>query len=348
MLAEPEVEWFIDLFTPSSVSVSAEAEAILHELQDEDLRSFHVRNRQHQQDANYRFEIGSSASDSANNSECSSRRPAAADPDSQGEFLDPLVVGRAFQGRINDPIGYVIAAHTLRRPYLGDIARLFDPIPVERPQDNASKVSMKITVQGDRVVAEDKNSSLASVVTVMVGGPGPAGAGVPPLSLTLAGPVITVGCVLMFGTPGVQNGVVEKIEAEDRIKLKFPVTIQEDKKTSSFNSYSLSSFKVAQAADSRAFLDACIDRLEKNRIVGIFPEGGSHDRTSLLELKPGVSLLALQASVELKKPIPVIPVGLNYFKGHQFRSRVFVDIEDPLYPSEQLTEENLLQFILEE
>lgn len=91
------------------------------------------------------------------------------------QFLDPLVVGRAFQGRINDPIGYVIAAHTLRRPYLGDLARLFDPIPVERPQDNASKVSMKITVQGDRVVAEDKNSeqnsSLASVVTVIVGGP---------------------------------------------------------------------------------------------------------------------------------------------------------------------------------
>ena len=43
--------------------------------------------------------------------------------------------------------------------------------------------------------------------------------------------------------------------------------------------------------------------------------------------------------MELKRPIPVVPVGLNYFKGHMFRGRVFVDIEDPIYPSESLLQE---------
>ena len=34
--------------------------------------------------------------------------------------------------------------------------------------------------------------------------------------------------------------------------------------------------------------------LVKGGTVGIFPEGGSHDRTSMLPFKPGIAVMALK------------------------------------------------------
>ena len=48
------------------------------------------------------------------------------------------------------------------------------------------------------------------------------------------------------------------------------------------------------------------------------PEGGSHDRTDLIDLKPGVALIALGAKTS--PPVPIVPVGLSYFRGHLFRN----------------------------
>jgi hypothetical protein len=53
--------------------------------------------------------------------------------------------------------------------------------------------------------------------------------------------------------------------------------------------------------------------------IGIFPEGGSHDRTELLPLKAGVTLMALGAVEKYKVPVKIVPCGLNYFFGHKFR-----------------------------
>ena len=54
--------------------------------------------------------------------------------------------------------------------------------------------------------------------------------------------------------------------------------------------------------------------------------GGSHDRTDLLPLKAGVSLMALGAMANnpgLK--VKIVPVGLSYFHPHKFRSRAVVE-----------------------
>ncbi len=54
--------------------------------------------------------------------------------------------------------------------------------------------------------------------------------------------------------------------------------------------------------------------------------GGSHDRTDLLPLKAGVSLMALGAMAnhpELK--VKIVPVGLSYFHAHKFRSRAVIE-----------------------
>lgn len=54
--------------------------------------------------------------------------------------------------------------------------------------------------------------------------------------------------------------------------------------------------------------------------IGIFPEGGSHDRTDLLPLKAGICIMALGAASKYNVKVALQPVGLNYFKGHKFRS----------------------------
>ena len=59
--------------------------------------------------------------------------------------------------------------------------------------------------------------------------------------------------------------------------------------------------------------------------------GGSHDRTDLLPLKAGVSLMALGAMAnnpDLK--VKIVPVGLSYFHAHRFRSRAVIEFGSPL------------------
>ena len=56
-----------------------------------------------------------------------------------------------------------------------------------------------------------------------------------------------------------------------------------------------SRFKTAPKVDQTEVYDAVFDRLSSGGAVGIFPEGGSHDRTELLPLKAGVAIMALGA-----------------------------------------------------
>ncbi|TFY63985.1 hypothetical protein EVJ58_g2911 [Rhodofomes roseus] len=66
--------------------------------------------------------------------------------------------------------------------------------------------------------------------------------------------------------------------------------------------------------------------LTEGGCIGIFPEGGSHDRADLLPLKAGVSLMALGAMANNPSlKVQIVPVGMSYFHPHRFRSRVVVE-----------------------
>ena len=41
-------------------------------------------------------------------------------------------------------------------------------------------------------------------------------------------------------------------------------------------------------------------------------KGGSHDRTQIIELKPGVARMALGAHAKYGTKVKILPVGLNY------------------------------------
>lgn len=91
------------------------------------------------------------------------------------------------------------------------------------------------------------------------------------------------------------------------------------------------SFKVAPFVDQTKVYNAVFEELEDGGCIGIFPEGGSHDRPDLLPLKAGVAIMALGA--EANYPgcgVKIIPIGMNYFHAHKFRSRAVIEFGHPI------------------
>lgn len=71
--------------------------------------------------------------------------------------------------------------------------------------------------------------------------------------------------------------------------------------------------------------------LQQGESVIIFPEGGSHDNTDLLPLKVGVASIAFGTLEDGNTNVSIVPVGLNYFRGHRFRGRVVVEYGAPIH-----------------
>ena len=84
-------------------------------------------------------------------------------------------------------------------------------------------------------------------------------------------------------------------------------------------------YEILKHVDQSAMFDAVQRALANGQCIGIFPEGGSHDRTDLLPLKAGVAAIALGAQEKYGVSVPIVPVGFNYFRGHRFRGRVVVE-----------------------
>eukprot|EP01034_Spumella_vulgaris_P024512 gene24512-30866_t len=78
------------------------------------------------------------------------------------------------------------------------------------------------------------------------------------------------------------------------------------------------------------------EALANGKCLGIFPEGGSHDNTDLLPLKAGVAAIAMGVFEKYGVTVPIVPVGLNYFRGHHFRGRVVVEFGQPIHITREL------------
>lgn len=78
----------------------------------------------------------------------------------------------------------------------------------------------------------------------------------------------------------------------------------------------------------------CRETLACGGAIALFPEGLSHDGPALQPLKTGVARIALEAEAE-HGPLGtrIVPVGLVFEHRHQFRSRVLIQIGEPLDPS---------------
>ena len=98
-----------------------------------------------------------------------------------------------------------------------------------------------------------------------------------------------------------------------------------------------SSDQLDQTRNTDAFR-AILDCLEKGGAILIFPEGKSHDEPSLAPLRTGPARIALQAVREgHAKLLAILPVGLVFEQKDAPRSRVLVDVGEPLDVNEWVT-----------
>ncbi len=71
-------------------------------------------------------------------------------------------------------------------------------------------------------------------------------------------------------------------------------------------------FKHVPYLDQSVVYDAVHQRLRLGGCIGIFPEGGSHDRAEMLPLKAGVAIMALGAMAQWSDlDVKIIPCGYD-------------------------------------
>lgn len=76
-------------------------------------------------------------------------------------------------------------------------------------------------------------------------------------------------------------------------------------------------------------LTAAVGALVSGRALTLFPEGKSHSEPQLAELKTGAARIALEAARQ-GADVTVVPIGITYSAKHRYRSRVHVEVGEPL------------------
>ena len=76
-------------------------------------------------------------------------------------------------------------------------------------------------------------------------------------------------------------------------------------------------------------LDAAAGALIAGKAITIFPEGKSHSEPQLSDIKTGCARIALKA-VRGGQALRIIPIGLTYAQKHLFRSKVHVEVGEPI------------------
>jgi glycerol-3-phosphate O-acyltransferase / dihydroxyacetone phosphate acyltransferase len=86
----------------------------------------------------------------------------------------------------------------------------------------------------------------------------------------------------------------------------------------------------AGTATNQAMFAASRAALADGAALAIFPEGVATDGPAISPLRTGAARIALGAYAEGVRGLQVVPVGIHYQDRAAFRSRVFVDVGEPL------------------
>ena len=222
------------------------------------------------------------------------------------QFIDAVTVLCTCQQKIS----YLMAEVSWKRRIIGDIAWALDVVPVKRAQDSA--------IKGKGTVKFEKEKDFDTNFVLSVQGTGTE------FSKQLAkGDKIRPN-----GTP---TGVKVKEIVDDSSMLVECQDVSADDLSKVFCRNEPNTFDILKRVDQKVVYGKVLDRLAEGGSIGIFPEGGSHDRTDLLPLKVGVALIAYSALEQDGLVVPIVPVGLNYFHAHRWRGRAVVEYGKPHY-----------------
>lgn len=215
------------------------------------------------------------------------------------QFVDGLMVLTTAQHRV----GFLIAEKSYKHPVVGTFAKLAGAVPVTRPQDSARPMQGTIVIRGRHV----------------------EGQGTVFLRDLVPGDKVRI------------KGQADQYKVET-VASDESLTLSEDGPLPPAQATAASAFEKLAKVDQSRVYNAVFEHLKQGRCIGIFPEGGSHDRTDLLPLKMGIALIALGMVDKYNITVPIVPVGLNYFRGHRFRGRVVVEFGPPIRVPEDLIE----------
>mmetsp|Transcript_10809 Transcript_10809/g.14030 ORF Transcript_10809/g.14030 Transcript_10809/m.14030 type:complete len:676 (+) Transcript_10809:131-2158(+) len=216
------------------------------------------------------------------------------------QFVDALMV----LCNCSHKVGFLIAMKSWKQLVVGTFARCLGCIPVERPQDLAKKGKGMMTAVGIEVTGEGT-------------------------AFTKLG----VGDKLRFKGESNQYRIAA-IHSDDYLTLKEPYEIPEGMDEA--DAARPRAFDVLANVDHAHTFGRVFDSMKNGACIGIFPEGGSHDRTDLLPLKAGVSIISFGCLETHNLAVPVVPIGLNYFRRNRFRGRAVVEFGPPIYVPEAL------------
>ncbi|KAI8065261.1 hypothetical protein BC940DRAFT_241574 [Gongronella butleri] len=191
-----------------------------------------------------------------------------------------------------------MAKSSFNRKLIGTVARMLHAIPVIRPQDLATKGRGSLHAGDDNLTVIGRGTEF----TQQTG----------PRDLLVLSKKVQLP--------------VDKVISDTEIKLKVPLDDEANKLLRDGASY-----KVIPHVDQSTLYDKVHERLHNGGCIVIFPEGGSHDQTQMLPLKAGFAIMALGAMAEDENAdVKIVPVGLNYFHPHRFRSRAVVSYGSPI------------------
>jgi len=203
------------------------------------------------------------------------------------QFLDPLILMRVIRMEAHRRISFLIAEKSMRRRFIGWFARSVGAVPVARAMDSVKPATGKIYLP-DPV---DDPTLVRGVGT------------------KFDGPEVQIGGLLVLPSVNGEAANAEILEVhgpeEIRLKKEFKgvnalrqLTGREDVTQDGksiggagggekdlADGFEGTTFKTAPKVDQTKVYDAVFERLNAGGCVGIFPEGGSHDRTELLPLK---------------------------------------------------------------
>eukprot|EP00581_Thalassiosira_minuscula_P019715 CAMPEP_0183728060 /NCGR_PEP_ID=MMETSP0737-20130205/27104_1 /TAXON_ID=385413 /ORGANISM="Thalassiosira miniscula, Strain CCMP1093" /LENGTH=670 /DNA_ID=CAMNT_0025959891 /DNA_START=76 /DNA_END=2088 /DNA_ORIENTATION=+ len=221
------------------------------------------------------------------------------------QFMDGLMIMCTCQRTIS----YLVADKSWKRPIVGHLAWAMGAVPVKRAQDSAGKGSGTVTLEIPAEGSSDKSIRVVGKATKFSS-------------------EIKVGDKIRF--PKTAMGIkVSGIDDDESMSLKMEEGVLDVLSSQPFPQYV--PFDILPRIDQKDVYQNVLEKLASGGTIGIFPEGGSHDRTDLLPLKVGVALIAYS---ELEKDginVPIVPVGLNYFRAHRFRGKATVEFGSPTY-----------------
>lgn len=225
------------------------------------------------------------------------------------QFVDPLVLMNQVKKEAGRRISFIIASKSYKHPVIGPLSRLQLSIPVSRAQDMLVPGTGKITLDFEK----DK------------------------LLVTGRGTKFTTECMVrgLIALPkSLGASEIAEIRSDTELVLKKEFR-QTDKIVELLQKGT--PFKVANKISQKQVYEYVFNHLSNGNCIGIFPEGGSHDRTDMLPLKAGVAIMALGAmSNDPNCNVKIVPCGMNYFNAHKFRSRAVIEFGHPIEISQDL------------